>query len=480
MENIDALIETWINEHREEMIEELKAWVRIPSVSRADFAKENAPFGEDCRRMLDFALAEGRKYGFRTEDYDGYCGAVIYGDKKDEIGFVCHLDVVPEGDHWIYSPYDPIEKNGFLIGRGVGDNKGPGVLCLFLLRFFKENNIPLHNTLRLMLGCAEETGMADFKHYNEVLHGPIPAVGIVADAGFPACYAQKGGYNGSFEIKAGKNIVSFSGGLVRNAIPDEAVLTINGISVDEVSEHLKDVPNVSVEANGANVRLIGHGKAGHAAFPTPNEKNNAIVNVSEAAVVLSEKTGLDLHGTEFIAKAFTTAFGDGLDIAYTDEESGALTLNVGVIAKNDDLLHMDFDIRYPVTDTSDSITEKLLSAADKAGAKLTDTSISQPYYIDPEDPKVTALLDAYKTVTGDTGAKPYSMGGGTYSRVVPNAITFGPGLSKGAHQQDFLPAGHGGAHGPDEVLNIEDWLTGFRIYLQSVIRLDQVMHDSQS
>ena len=37
----------------------------------------------------------------------------------------------------------PIEKEGFLIGRGVGDNKGPGVMCLFLMRFFKENNIPL-------------------------------------------------------------------------------------------------------------------------------------------------------------------------------------------------------------------------------------------------------------------------------------------------------------------------------------------------
>ena len=79
------------------------------------------------------------------------------------------------------------------------------------------------------------------------------------------------------------------------------------------------------------------------------------------------------------------------------------------------------------------------------------------------------LMDAYKEVTGDE-KEPYSMGGGTYSRVIPNAITFGPGLG-GIPRPEFLPDGHGSCHGPDEVLYVESWLKSFKIYVLSVMKL---------
>lgn len=31
------------------------------------------------------------------------------------------------------------------------------------------------------------------------------------------------------------------------------------------------------------------------------------------------------------------------------------------------------------------------------------------------------------------------MGGGTYSRVIPRGISFGPGLPVGGHKPDFMP-----------------------------------------
>lgn len=36
-----------------------------------------------------------------------------------------HMDIVPAGDGWDSDPYQAIEKEGFLYGRGVLDNKGP-------------------------------------------------------------------------------------------------------------------------------------------------------------------------------------------------------------------------------------------------------------------------------------------------------------------------------------------------------------------
>lgn len=469
----DALLDRWVEEHKGEMIEELGLWVSQKSVSRADLGQPGAPYGPDCRKMLDFALERCAAYGFKTQDFEGYCGAAVYGESRDEIGMVCHLDVVPEGNHWIHEPYKPIEKEGFIIGRGAGDNKGPAIVSLFLMRFFKENDIPLRNSLRLMLGCAEETGMADFAHYVDAKMGPIPAVSIIADGGFPVCYAQKGGYNAAFSIPAGKNIVDFVGGSVRNAIPDTAALTVSGITLAEAQKALEGVERIDLEADGANVKIIGRGKAGHAAMPS-EVQNSAIVIAAAAAAVLEEKTGLDLSGCQTIAHAFVDAFGTNLGIAYADEQSGKLTINAGVIRLEGGKLHLDIDIRYPVTMKAETITAAMESYLTARGAALVEIDATNPYYIDPKDPKVTAMLEVYRAITGDM-MEPYAMGGGTYSRVVPNGITFGPGMMRNGHRPDFLPEGHGGAHGPDEALCIEDWLTAFKIYILAVAQLDEIL-----
>lgn len=52
----------WFEEHREEMAEDIKRLVRIPSIS--DPEAETGPFGKACRDAMDEMLAMGRKYGF--------------------------------------------------------------------------------------------------------------------------------------------------------------------------------------------------------------------------------------------------------------------------------------------------------------------------------------------------------------------------------------------------------------------------------
>ena len=61
----------WIEAHKAEYIAELQGIARIPSVSRADLAQPGAPFGPDCRKVLDYALERGRHYGFEVADHDG-------------------------------------------------------------------------------------------------------------------------------------------------------------------------------------------------------------------------------------------------------------------------------------------------------------------------------------------------------------------------------------------------------------------------
>ena len=322
-----------------------------------------------------------------------------------------------------------------------------------------------------MLGCAEETGMADYRHYLNELNGTVPAVSIVADAGFPVCYGQKGGYNAALLIPAGSDIVDFSAGSVRNIIPDTAVLTIKGVTVKEAEEALAGQIGIEGEAAGSCVAITARGKSGHAAFPEGGD--NAIRRLAEAVRSSELIQKLDLAGISFLADAFISPYGSGLGIDFEDQESGKLTLNAGVIKKEDGHLKVDIDIRYPVTVKAEQITAILDQVLAENQVQITEKDISNPYYINPSDPKVTALMQIYKEITGDD-AKPYTMGGGTYSRVVPNAISYGPGLRYRNVRPDFLPEGHGNAHGPDETLNIESWLIGFRIYIHSILKLDQL------
>ena len=135
--------DAWLDSHAEEMASELQGFARIRSVSRDDLAAPGAPFGPECRTMLDYALKRARDMGFETEDHDGYCGSVILGDKNNAIGIFAHLDVVPEGDSWLYPPYEATRVGDFLIGRGVSDNKSAAVMGLFVMRMFRELGVEL-------------------------------------------------------------------------------------------------------------------------------------------------------------------------------------------------------------------------------------------------------------------------------------------------------------------------------------------------
>ena len=106
---------------------------------------------------------------------------------------------------------------------------------------------------------------------------------------------------------------------------------------------------------------------------------------------------------------------------------------------------------------------------------MKDFDLSEPFYIPVDDPRVVALQALYKDVTGRDDP-PYAMGGGTYSRAVPGAISFGPGMPGIKRDYSaFLPEGHGGAHGRDEVLPIDKLLTVSRIYVAALAELDGII-----
>ena len=135
------------------VINTLKEWIEIKSVKSE--ALDGAPFGLNNKIMLEKALSDAKAMGFEVKNYDGYVGEVIFGDGNDEEGVavLCHLDVVPEGDIslWDTPPFALTEKDGVLYGRGVVDDKGAAVICLYALKALKDEGFTPSKKIKLII-----------------------------------------------------------------------------------------------------------------------------------------------------------------------------------------------------------------------------------------------------------------------------------------------------------------------------------------
>ncbi|MDO4739743.1 MAG: M20/M25/M40 family metallo-hydrolase, partial [Eubacteriales bacterium] len=99
--------------------------------------------------------------------------------------------------------------------------------------------------------------------------------------------------------------------------------------------------------------------------------------------------------------------------------------------------------------------------------------MEKPYYIPKDDPRIELLRRVCKEYAG-LDAEPYTMGGGTYSRAVPNAITFGAGFPDRGQRMEFAP-GQGGAHQPNEHTYLPNIFEALKLMAVAVILLDRLV-----
>ena len=475
--NLMKEAKTWVDAHREDLIRELQAWARIPSVSRADLAAPGMPFGPDCRKMLDFAMERGAAYGYQVQDHEGCACSITMGDGENAIGMIAHLDVVPVGDGWIFPPYEAtyLPEYDVMIGRGVSDNKGPAIMGLFAMEFLREKGYPLKHGLTLLCGTSEETGMQDMQMLLD--HGMrFPKVSLVQDASFPVNYGQKGSIDGTLTFPASGNLLTFDAGSVRNVIPDlaECVVALPADVVraafDQLSEEL--TAPVTITAQGEHTRISASGRAGHAAFPAGSA--NAILHLTRALSAAGILEGDCANAIRQIADLTSDPYGQSEGVAYHDEMSGDLTLVYGVAHLRDGVLSLSVDCRSSITCDGEKLEADLRADWTRRGAEVIKLERTAPFYIPKDDPRVVALQALYQEATGRDD-EPYTMGGGTYSRVVPNAISFGPGMpGQKPDRSAYLPEGHGSAHGRDETVDIENLCVGCAIYAAALAALDDL------
>ena len=161
-------IKKYIEDNKSEIIDSLAQLISYKSVS-VETNNPEMPFGEECKKALDYTLDLADKMGFRTKNIDGYCGYVEFGEGEELVGIVGHLDVVPAdiNDGWTVDPFMVDIRDGKIFGRGSIDDKGPVIASLYAMKYIADN-MKINKRVRLILGLNEEKGWKCINHYKEV------------------------------------------------------------------------------------------------------------------------------------------------------------------------------------------------------------------------------------------------------------------------------------------------------------------------
>ena len=368
-------------------------------------AEPGMPFGRQSAEALNRLLDTAKRDGFTAVNLDNYAGFIEYGDGPEMVAVACHLDVVPTGDpaEWTTPPFTMENRDGVLYGRGVSDDKGPLAVVYTLMRELKRHDVRLKRRLRLVFGCAEETGSECLDYYRK--HAEAPKYGFTPDANFPVICGECGMIQFKLEKKfrTGENRLKLKAGVVINAVPGRA------------------------EAKYEGTHFAAVGRAAHASQPEQGE--NALVKLCReldgkvdsdfpALVLKTDRAKLDLELEDAVSK---------------------LTLVPSLAEVDEDHARLRGDIRFPVTMRSPEIVARLERAYAGCGYTLTARVVDEPLYFPPDTPFIAALQSAYAEVTGDRDSKPLVIGGGTYAKHLPNTVAFGcslPGKSYGAHEVD--------------------------------------------
>ena len=461
-------IDARVMELKDELIRDIQAWVSIPSVQAAPV--EGKPFGEANAHMLDVALETARKYGFETRNIDYYAGDISMGSGEQTMGMLAHLDVVPAGEGWSHDPFGGEIADGKIFGRGTIDDKGPALCALYAMRAVRDCGVPLKDGVRLILGCDEETGMSDMRYYASKLK--MPDYGFSPDAEFPLINIEKGGvnvelkYRAEGECEAHIPVLELYAGERPNVVPAFAkgIVSTEKAGYAAVEAAVKKFAAESgekvyvKEIEGARAEITTEGVLSHGSLPENGVNAASILlrcidaigagkAICPAVKMMVEKIGMEPDGKS-------------LGIKCDDALSHNLSCNLGILRWNGVEFSATLDIRYPLCTNEVEIMGNIAMSVSPYGMSVLRIGGHTPLHVPAEHKIVRGLLQVYNELTG-SDAKPLAIGGGTYSRMMPNTVAFGV----------VFPDQEDCCHIADEYIDIEHMMKAVQIYAHAIAEL---------
>lgn len=440
---MDQAILSYIRNAGEALVEDLRRLVEIDSVRTA--AVPGMPFGPGGAAVLAEAGKILGEHGYAVTNYDNYALEADLGDAPS-LMLLAHLDVVAAGDGWTRPPFRLTREGDLLFGRGTTDDKGPALACLLAMDACRSVLGAPKTGVRLVLGSGEETGSEDMEHY--FARRPQLAYTLSPDADYPLINIEKGRFAPYFTKKTDNAgdaaLVSFTGGATQNIVPSKAAAVLRGVSVGTVLAAAKAVTEktgVSFTAEEADglVSVAAAGQSAHAAAPAKGK------NAQIALLLLLRALPLTPNGTTAAVDALLRLFpygetdGTAAGVKMADAESGALTLNFGVLSFDGECFTGGADLRCPVCATQAAVGGALRDRLAEAGFSYVGDPALRPAHCVPADsPLIRTLLRVYEDHTGEPG-RCLAIGGGTYVHDIEGGVAFGvefPGRDYRIHGAD--------------------------------------------
>jgi len=171
----------WSNDLERVTVEHFKELIRIQT---------SAPAGnetEAARYLAEVLRAEGIESKIvESEPGRGNLLAKLSGGEEPPILLITHLDVVPAiADHWIHPPFDAVEDDGWIYGRGALDTKNLVAMELMAFILLKRASATkaLNRDVYLIATADEEQGSRKGMEYLVRHHPDWFPVGWVINEG---------------------------------------------------------------------------------------------------------------------------------------------------------------------------------------------------------------------------------------------------------------------------------------------------------
>lgn len=445
----------------------LKKLISFKSVM--DAPEENAPYGRECARVMEFIEETLRTEGFAVKNFDNHAVTAAFDEREPALGVLAHLDVVPaEGQNWQTDPFTAEIKNGRIYGRGAIDDKGPAAAVITAMKIIRDSaeagEITLTRNMRLILGSNEENGSSDMEYYTK--REAFPEMLFTPDGCFPVITMEKGMVR--YDMTCTVRVPEDSRAITKidctgpyNAVPEKAYAEVRGVSPEDIrqaaAQPCLDGITVNTKPLTENVvQICVCGKAAHAS--TPEKGCNALTAL---CALLS---GLDVAGNEPVrrlSERFPFGDNDGTHagMRHTDERMGSTTVVMTRMQLYGRAFCAGFDCRFPSSATCADIVNSFDREAAACGLSGKAVISSESHDADANSELVRTLLSVYEDFTGKEG-RCISIGGGTYVHDTKNGVAFGAEWSD-----------ENNMHGADEFIGIEEFRDDIIIYTEALLRL---------
>ena len=276
---------------------------------------------------------------------------------------------------------------------------------------------------------------------------PFPNISFSPDGDFPVINREKGIFQ--FRVHCGKlpQGVTVTAGDRANVVPSLCTATVVG----DVQGQLY---GATVSSKDGMSTITATGKNAHGS--TPDEG----INATHAVFKILANNYPQNETLQFVANKLLSTDGSAWGVNLCDEQSGKLTMNLGVVRTTaEGQLVVTIDIRFPISFTCEYMLD-LIKSNTPSDFVVEASHPSAPLYMPADSQLVSTLMDIYNTAM-NTNLEPLAIGGGTYSRCLPNCVAFGP----------LFPGEEQTIHMPNECVDLNSLLLMAELYLEAIYQL---------